>query len=62
MVHVKVPFMYLFHLSSINDLPIIINTAKVYVCADGNCVGFQADSTLTLLNEALNTNIDTLGT
>ena len=43
----------------INDLPMVINNAKVYVYADDTCMSFQADS-VSKLNEGLNKDLEVM--
>ena len=43
----------------INDLPMVIDNAKVYMYADDTCISFQADS-VAKLNEGLNKDLEAL--
>ena len=43
----------------INDLPMVIDNAKVYMYADDTCISFQADS-VAKLNEELNKDLEAL--
>ena len=43
----------------INDLPMVINNARVYMYADDTCISFQADS-VSKPNEGLNKDLEAL--
>ena len=44
-----------------NDLPIVFNSAKVYVCADYTCMSIQTDN-FSHLSEALSNDVEALDT